>query len=88
MDSGVTPIIDLENSKSAFLGEVEFADDHSLPLKERVILVEREMIIAEVKRNKGNKSKAAKSMGISREALRKKLIQSTEVLEGLVQVQH
>lgn len=83
VDSGVTPIIDLENSKSGFLGEVEFADDHSLPLKERVILVEREMILAEVKRNKGNKSKAAKAMGISREALRKKLIQSTEVLEGL-----
>jgi transposase-like protein len=46
-----------------------------------VALVEREMIFAEIKRNNGNKSKAAKEMGISREALRKKLLLSQEVLE-------
>ena len=38
------------------------------------------MIIAEIKRNKGNKSKAAKEMGISREALRKKLLVSDQVV--------
>lgn len=84
IDSGVTPIVDLKNNKAEFFGEIQHADDHNLPLKDRVILVEREMILAEVKRHKGNKSKAAKTMGISREALRKKLIQSDEILEQLV----
>ena len=46
-------------------------------------IVEREMIISEIKRNNGNKSKAAKEMGISREALRKKLINADEVLSAL-----
>jgi Nif-specific regulatory protein len=48
-----------------------------------VALVEREMILAEIKRHKGNKSKAATTMGISREALRKKMLMSDEILEAL-----
>ncbi len=62
---------------------IPHARDYHLNLKERVLLVEREMILAEIRRNKGNKSKAAKEMGISREALRKKLLQSDEVLENI-----
>lgn len=68
------------------LDAIPHARDFHLPLKERVILVEREMILAEIKRNKGNKSKAAKEMGISREALRKKLLQSDDVLAQLAKV--
>jgi two-component system, NtrC family, response regulator HydG len=83
LDNGITPILDIDNQRIGFLGEVEHASDYCLPLKERVLLVEREMIFAEIKRHKGNKSRAAKSMGISREALRKKLIQSTDVLGKL-----
>jgi ribosome-binding protein aMBF1 (putative translation factor) len=41
------------------------------------------MIMSEIKRHKGNKSKAAQSMGISREALRKKLIMSDDVIAQL-----
>ena len=41
----------------------------------------------EIKRNNDNKSKAAKEMGISREALRKKLIISRQVLEELEEKQ-
>jgi Nif-specific regulatory protein len=41
------------------------------------------MIHAEIRRTNGNKSKAAKEMGISREALRKKLLMSSEVLKNL-----
>ena len=52
----------------------------TLELKDRVILVERELILNEIKRHKGNKSQAAKTMGISREALRKKMHASDEVL--------
>ncbi len=59
--------------------EIPFVNDSSLPLKERVLLVERELILAEIKQAKGNKSRAAKNMGISREALRKKLIACEKV---------
>ena len=65
------------------LDSIPHARDFSLPLKDRVALVEREMIIAEIRRNKGNKSKAAKQMGISREALRKKLLQSDDIVATL-----
>ena len=41
----------------------------------------------EIKRNNDNKSKAAKEMGISREALRKKLIISSQVLDDLEEKQ-
>lgn len=79
IDKGASPIIDLSKSSMHGLDNIPHARDYSLSLKERVILVEREMIMAEIRRNKGNKSKAAKEMGISREALRKKLMQADEV---------
>lgn len=41
------------------------------------------MILAEIKKHKGNKSKAAIAMGISREALRKKMLISDEILDAL-----
>lgn len=81
--SGAIPIIDLTKSSMHGLDNIPHARDWQLPLKERVALVEREMILAEIRRNKGNKSKAAKEMGISREALRKKLLQSDEIIETL-----
>ena len=65
------------------LDNIPHARDFELPLKDRLALVEREMILAEIRRNKGNKSKAAKEMGISREALRKKLLQSDDIMEKL-----
>ncbi len=81
--AGATPVIDLTQSSMHGLDNIPHARDFELPLKDRVALVEREMILAEIKRNKGNKSKAAKEMGISREALRKKLLQSDEIIENL-----
>ena len=44
---------------------------------------EKDQIIKALKKTNFNKSKAAKTMGISREALRKKLIQSQLVIDGL-----
>jgi two-component system response regulator HydG len=82
IDSGVTPIIDPSRNGS-HIADVEFVNDSSICLKERLSLIEREIIHAEIKRHKGNRSKAAKSMGISREALRKKLIQSKDILNVL-----
>lgn len=83
LTNGATPIIDLSKASIQGLDNIPHARDFDLPLKERVILVEREMILAEIRRNKGNKSKAAKEMGISREALRKKLLISDKVVEDL-----
>ena len=65
------------------MDNIPHARDFNLPLKDRLLLVEREMILAEIKRNKGNKSKAAKEMGISREALKEKLLISDKVVESL-----
>jgi Nif-specific regulatory protein len=79
LTNGATPIIDITKSSIQGLDSIPHARDFSLTLKERVLLVEREMIIAEIRRCKGNKSKAAKEMGISREALRKKLLTSDKV---------
>lgn len=76
-----TPIIDLSRQSMNALDSIPHAKNFDIPLKDRVALIEREMILAEIKRNKGNKSKAAKQMGISREALRKKLILSDKVIE-------
>lgn len=84
--NGATPIVDLTQSSMHGLDNIPHARDFHLPLKDRVALVEREMIVAEIRRNKGNKSKAAKEMGISREALRKKLLQSDEILESLAKM--
>ena len=64
-------------------GDLPHVSDYTIPLKDRIAIVEREMIMSEIKRNNGNKSKAAKEMGISREALRKKLLQSGDVLSDL-----
>lgn len=79
-DNNAAPLVDLSQKQRIF-GDVPHVADFHIPLKDRVAMVEREMILAEIKRNNGNKSKAAKEMGISREALRKKLLQSEEVLE-------
>jgi two-component system response regulator HydG len=81
--TGATPIIDTTKSAITGLDNIPHARDFNIPLKDRLALVEREMILAEIKRNKGNKSKAAKEMGISREALRKKLLISEKVYEEL-----
>ena len=78
-----SPIIDISKTTNCMLENIPHADDHSIPLKDRVALVEREMILAEIKRHKGNKSKAAISMGISREALRKKMLISDEIIEQI-----
>jgi two-component system response regulator HydG len=83
LGSKSTPIIDLSKSGNCLLENIPHADDPAIPLKDRVALVEREMILAEIKRHKGNKSKAATAMGISREALRKKMLMSDEILEQL-----
>ncbi len=78
-----SPIIDITKSSTCMLENIPHADDFSIPLKDRVALVEREMILSEIKRHRGNKSKAATSMGISREALRKKMLMSDEIVEGI-----
>jgi Nif-specific regulatory protein len=78
-----TPIIDMTKTANCLLENIPFADDPHITLKDRVALVEREMILAEIKRHKGNKSKAATTMGISREALRKKMLMSDDILDGL-----
>ena len=84
LENNASPLLDI-SAKQRMFGEVPHVADYKLALKDRVALMEREMILAEIKRNNGNKSKAAKEMGISREALRKKLLQSTAVLESLNQ---
>lgn len=78
-----SPIIDVTKTANCMLENIPHADDHGIPLKDRVALVEREMILAEIKRHKGNKSKAATAMGISREALRKKMLMSDDILEEI-----
>ncbi len=83
LTNGATPIVDITQASIQGLDNIPHARDYSLSLKERVILVEREMILAEIRRSKGNKSRAAKEMGISREALRKKLLISDKVLTDL-----
>ncbi|MBG60887.1 MAG: hypothetical protein CMJ16_10550 [Peredibacter sp.] len=83
LKNGAAPIVDLTKASIKGLDTIPFARDYTISLKDRVALVEREMIYAEIKRNKGNKSKAAKAMGISREALRKKLLISDKVYEEL-----
>jgi Nif-specific regulatory protein len=83
LGSRSSPIIDVTKASNTMLENIPHADNPSVPLKDRVALVERELIIAEIKRHKGNKSKAATAMGISREALRKKMLISDEILETL-----
>jgi Nif-specific regulatory protein len=83
LGSKATPVLDMSKQGGCQLDHIPHADDPNIALKDRVSLVEREMILSEIKRHKGNKSKAATSMGISREALRKKLIMSDEIIETL-----
>ena len=83
LGSKSAPIIDVTKSSNCLLENIPHADDFHIPLKDRVALVEREMILAEIKRHRGNKSKAATSMGISREALRKKMLMSDEIIQNL-----
>ena len=80
IQDSASPIVDISEKKRMF-GDLPFVSDHSIPLKDRLALVEREMIHSEIRRSSGNK--AAKEMGISREALRKKLLMSTEILKSL-----
>lgn len=78
-----TPLLDSSRSSLKMFDDIPFASDHSVVLKDRLALIERQMILAEIKRNNGNKSKAAREMGISREALRKKLMMSQDILDAL-----
>lgn len=82
LENSATPLLDTSYKRRLF-GDTPFVDDHRIALKDRLALIEREMILAEIKRNNGNKSRAAKEMGISREALRKKLLISQDVLNEL-----
>jgi two-component system response regulator HydG len=82
IEDSASPLVDLSEKKRMF-GDLPFVSDHNISLKDRLSLVEREMIHAEIRRANGNKSKAAKAMGISREALRKKLLMSSDILKSL-----
>lgn len=82
LTDSVTPLVNI-NSKKQLFGSNAHAIDSDLALKDRVLLVEKEMILSEIRRHGGNKSKAAKAMQISREALRKKLIQAEVIEERL-----
>ncbi len=82
LDNPASPVFDI-NAKMRMFGDLPHVSDFHIALKDRLAIVEREMILAEIKRNNGNKSKAAKEMGISREALRKKLLCSDKILEDL-----
>jgi len=82
LSSSAAPLVDI-SAKNRMFGDVPYVSDFRIALKDRLAIIEREMIIAEIKRNNGNKSKASKEMGISREALRKKLLSSREILEAL-----
>jgi len=83
INSLTLPVFDVSKSELPLAQEVPQLHDPRLKLKDRVLLLERQLILTEVKRNFGNKSHAAKNMGISREALRKKMLQSQEVLDRL-----
>lgn len=82
IDNSARPLIDV-SAKQRIFGDLPHVSDFNIALKDRIAIVEREMILNEIKRNNGNKSKAAKEMGISREALRKKLLMSQQVLDTL-----
>lgn len=82
LETSASPLVDTQMKQRMF-GDLPFVGDFHISLKDRLAIVEREMIINEIKRCNGNKSKAAKEMGISREALRKKLLISREVLDQL-----
>ncbi len=82
LSDATTPLIDSSIKRKIF-GDNPLVYDSSLALKDRLAIVERELILAEIKRCNGNKSKAAKEMGMSREALRKKMLLSDQVIEEI-----
>ena len=82
MENSAIPLLDI-HQKNRIFGDIPHVSDFHIPLKDRLALVEREMINSEIKRHNGNKSKAAKAMGISREALRKKLLNAEEVANNI-----
>ena len=82
LDDATTPLVDFSMKRKIF-GDNPLVYDSQLPLKDRLAIVERELILAEIKRCNGNKSKAAKEMGMSREALRKKMLLSDQVIEEI-----
>jgi two-component system response regulator HydG len=78
----ILPIVE-QSLVPSINSSIPFVNDHKIDLKDRVLMVERELVMAEIKRCKGNKSKAAMEMGISREALRKKMMSFDEVYQRL-----
>lgn len=82
LDNNSSPLVDI-NARLRRFGDIPHVTDSDMNLKDRVALVEREMILDEIKRHNGNKTKASKEMGISREALRKKLLISQEIVDRL-----
>jgi Nif-specific regulatory protein len=72
------PLFEGGKSVPKGLSDIPFVMDHKISLKDRLAFVEKELINAEIKRCSGNKSQAAKAMGMSREALRKKLLAADE----------
>ena len=80
--SDILPIVE-QSLVPSINSSIPFVNDHKIELKDRVLMVERELVAAEIKRCKGNKSKAALEMGISREALRKKMMSFDEVFQRL-----
>lgn len=83
IENSVSPIIDKRRSVLGGLADISHFDDANISLKDKMILVEREVIFAEIKRFGGNKSKAAMAMGISREALRKKILAGDKLLQKI-----
>jgi len=81
-ENSAVPLFDATARQRQF-GNLPHVSDYHITLKDRLAIVEREMILSEVKRHNGNKSKAAKEMGISREALRKKLLFADSVIDRL-----
>lgn len=78
----ILPVVE-QSLTPSINSSIPFVNDYKIDLKDRVLMVERELVMAEIKRCKGNKSKAASDMGISREALRKKMMSFDEVLQRL-----
>ena len=82
LDQAALPLVNMHHQRKKF-GDITHVTNNQIPLKERLALVERQMIVDEIKRQAGNKSRAAKAMNISREALRKKMLISDEIIKTL-----
>lgn len=81
IDNAALPVTRTQSGVLGSLANIELATDSQVALKDRVAMVEREIILAEIRRAGGNKSQAARNMGISREALRKKLLISDDIMD-------